>query len=162
MPTQEAVLDVLKHVTDPELPFLSVIDLGMIEQVEVSPEGKVHVVMLPTFAGCPALEWLKENIRSAVENLPGVSAVEVEVSLAKTWSTNRMTEAARQKLKEKGIAPPHTYTGTLDVSSLQKPIPCPYCGSENTELRSPFGPALCRAFYRCNDCGQTFERFKPV
>ncbi len=155
-------MEALQHVSDPELPFLSVTDLGMIDEVTISPEGKVHIVMLPTFAGCPALEWLKENIRAAVRNVEGVSEVSVEVSLAKVWSTNRMSEAARRKLKEKGIAPPHRYEGILDVTTLQQPVTCPYCHSTHTELRSPFGPALCRAFYQCKACGQTFERFKPV
>ncbi len=152
----------LHRVTDPELPFLSVMDLGMIDEVAIDEAGNVSIVMLPTFAGCPALQWLKDNIRAAVGNVEGVRSVEVEISLRKAWSTNRMSAEARRKLQEKGIAPPHEYRGDFQVETLTEPVECPYCGSTQTELRSPFGPALCRAFYQCRSCGQTFERFKPV
>ncbi len=159
---QSKIEATLRRVMDPELPFLSIVDLGMIDELKVDDCGNVSIVILPTFAGCPALQWIQHNIRSAVENVEGVRSVNVEVSLRKAWSTNRMTDEARRKLRDKGIAPPHRYRGELNVKTLTHPIPCPHCGSSQTQLRSPFGPALCRAFYQCNECGQTFERFKPV
>jgi ring-1,2-phenylacetyl-CoA epoxidase subunit PaaD len=159
MVTKEQVYKALEQVMDPEIPVLNVLDLGMITAVEAE-EGAVHVKMIPTFAACPAVEIIRRNISTVLEKALQVP-VTVEIDKAAHWNSNRMTEAARQKLLNFGIAAPQVYNGEA-YSEILLQTPCPHCGSENTYLRSPFGSTLCRAIHYCRNCGQVFEHFKPL
>ncbi len=157
--TLQAVYNSLEHVMDPEIPVLSVLELGMITDVKVDIEG-VHIKMIPTFAACPAVDIIKENIKNAVERdlqMPAFVMVDKEVN----WNSNRLTSAAKEKLRDFGIAPPARHEGEVSVDLLIKTT-CPHCGSENTYLRSPFGSTLCRALHFCRQCGMMFEQFKPL
>ncbi|PWV53838.1 1,2-phenylacetyl-CoA epoxidase subunit PaaD [Chitinophaga sp. S165] len=157
--TLQAVYNSLEHVMDPEIPVLSVLELGMITDVKVDIEG-VHIKMIPTFAACPAVDIIKENIKNAVERdlqMPAFVMVDKEVN----WNSNRLTNAAKEKLRDFGIAPPARHEGEVSVDLLIK-TNCPHCGSENTYLRSPFGSTLCRALHFCRQCGMMFEQFKPL
>ncbi len=167
MITQQAVWNALDTVTDPEIPVVSVVELGIIQDVEVR-DGEVYVAMTPTFAGCPALYLMKDEIRAAVENLGVPSAdVTVEVKLSPAWTSERITESGRRKLKEIGLAPPDRVPSNggiiaLDSIALLDGVECPFCDSRDTILESPFGPTMCRTLYYCNGCQQPFEKFKAL
>ncbi|NSL89471.1 phenylacetate-CoA oxygenase subunit PaaJ [Chitinophaga sp. Mgbs1] len=155
----EEVFQSLEHVMDPEIPVLSVVDLGMITGVDIEGEG-VRIRMIPTFAACPAVSYIQQNIRKTVEQELGI-AVTVEIDKEAHWHSNRMTDAAKEKLKNFGIAPPQVIEGEMRAEIMLE-TPCPHCGSEQTYLRSPFGSTLCRAIHYCRSCGQVFEQFKPL
>ncbi len=162
MVTEQDVWKALEQVYDPEIPELSVVDLGMILSVDVAPDGKaVKVVFTPTFAACPAIPVIKEDIAAKIRELLPVESVTVEVSYDQPWNSNRITERGRQILKQRGFAPPPHVTAEIELEVLYT-VPCPYCGSTNTELQTPFGPTLCRAIHYCHNCHQSFEQFKPV
>lgn len=156
----DLVWESLANVSDPEIPVLNVLEMGMIPAVRVEDETVV-VEMTPTFAGCPALDLIRENIRHAVQSA-GFEDVRVDVVFDPPWTSDRITPEGRRKLKEFGLAPP-ARCGTTGVTfqALQK-VACPYCHSAETTLESIFGPTLCRAIHYCNACRQSFEQFKPV
>lgn len=142
---------VLSEIEDPELP-VTLTDLGLIQGVEIDG-GKVRVRMVPTFTACPAIEVMRETIRARLRQLPGVDEVTVELTFAEPWTMARLTERGRQRLHAHGLSLPRRH--------LSEPAVCPFCGSTNTVLESPFGPTLCRAIYYCRDCRNPIERFKP-
>jgi ring-1,2-phenylacetyl-CoA epoxidase subunit PaaD len=147
----DRIWEALGTIQDPELP-VTVIDLGLIDTVTVDG-GRVHVAMIPTFSACPAIEVMRQDIQKTLLNLPGVHSVEVELSFAEPWTMARMTERGRQRLMDHGLSVPHRHAGA--------PVTCPFCGSTNTVLESPFGTTLCRSIYYCRDCRNPIERFKP-
>lgn len=159
--TAEKILEALQAVRDPEIPTISVVDMGIITGVEIASEDQVTVRMTPTFVGCPAIEVMRNDVEHAVRGL-GVDVVEVVVNFDIPWSTNRLTEKGRAALLQHGLAPPEHYDDlTLELEVLNN-VACPYCGSRKTTLKSPFGPTLCRSLHYCNSCLQAFEGFKPV
>jgi ring-1,2-phenylacetyl-CoA epoxidase subunit PaaD len=150
----------LADVADPEIPVVSVLDLGMVEAIEVRPDG-IRVELLPTFVGCPALDL----IRTAVERRLGAFGRPVEVRFAyrAPWSSDRITPEGRAKLQASGFAPPTPSQPDQPILvQLALPVPCPHCGSHRTVLENAFGPTQCRAIHHCTACRQPFERFKPV
>lgn len=157
---EEAVAEALKDVQDPELPTLSVIDLGMVSAVDVGDNGHVHVRMLPTFVGCPALQLIERRVRTRLLEIPGVVDVEVSFRTDEIWTSDRISELAGKKLKEFGIAPPPCRLLERRVSEWV--VSCPYCGSSKTHLENLFGPTACRSLYYCDGCHQPFEVMKPV
>ncbi len=159
MITANDVLQALYSVKDPEIPTISVVDMGIITDVAVNADGVV-VTMTPTFVGCPAIDVMRADVQAAVEGM-GVDNVTVNVTFDVPWTTNRLTEAGKQALLKHGLAPPQPYDLELELTVLDH-MACPYCGSTNTELKSPFGPTLCRSLHYCHACLQAFEGFKPV
>ena len=155
--TKQAILDALHEVKDPEIPVISVVDLGVITDIEAN-ENHARVTMTPTFVGCPAIDFMREQIKKKVQEL-GFEKVEVLVDREYKWSTNDISEKGKQLLKEFRLAPPPKISGEVELNDLQ--AACPHCGSKNTTLNTPFGSTLCRAIYYCNDCKLTFEQFKP-
>jgi ring-1,2-phenylacetyl-CoA epoxidase subunit PaaD len=147
----------LTSVTDPEIPVLSVIDMGMIAGVRID-EGRVTVDVTPTFVGCPAIDRIREDIRTALKAL-GEHEVAVNIVFHPPWTSDRITETGRRKLQAFGLAPPSRECGS--TGELGK-VECPYCGSRQTDLESLFGPTLCRSIHYCRSCLQSFEHFKPV
>ena len=147
-------------VVDPEIPVVSVVEMGMIPDVAVV-EDAVTVELAPTFAGCPALDMIRGQIIEAVLGA-GFHKVDVRVVFDPPWSTERITEVGRRKLKEFGLAPPTRCHGSPVSESMLHQVACPYCDSGDTTLESIFGPTLCRAIHYCNSCRQSFEQFKPV
>lgn len=158
------VWGVLENVKDPEIPVLSVIDMGII--TEVKPQTANHkpqsctITMTPTFVGCPAIGVMKNNIIAELRKL-GFDDVLVNVDYETQWSTERMKPEAKVKLEKFGLAPPPHIEGELTLEQLNR-VRCPHCGSTDTTLRSSFGSTLCRAIRFCFNCKQGFEQFKPV
>lgn len=157
--TPEEIWRILETVKDPEIPVVSVVELGLIRSVGVQ-EGKVVVSFTPTFAGCPALLVMREEIDQRLRQA-GAQEVEVKLIYSPAWSSDWITSTARRKLREFGLAPPPRHAGLVE-QVLDEAAVCPYCGSLETALKNSFGPTLCRAIYFCNNCRQPFEQFKPV
>lgn len=142
---------------DPELPFLTLGDLGILRRVEVDPEGDVRVVLTPTYSGCPALGHMAEEVRRTLREA-GFPAVQVVTELAPAWSTDRLGPSARAKLEAMGIAaPPSTAAAPVALT-----LKCPHCGSLRTRELSHFGATACKSLWRCQDCGEPFEHFKAL
>lgn len=158
--TTQDIWRALEDVKDPEIPFISVVDLGIVTDVTRSDDNKVTVRMTPTFTGCPALDMIQTQLRQAVEAL-GFDNVEVLVDRSVTWNSNRVTPKGKKQLEQFGLSSPKLHNGTI-TQELVEYARCPHCGSENTSLRSPFGSALCRSIHICYDCKQSFEKFKEV
>jgi ring-1,2-phenylacetyl-CoA epoxidase subunit PaaD len=157
-----ALWDALAGVPDPEIPAVSIVDMGMVGSIEV--EGAdARVTILPTFTGCPAIDVILADVRTAIGAVAGVGSVDVKTSFDPPWTTERISEEGRVKLKEFGLAPP-TGTGPVLITQIGLPAVsiCPFCGSRNTRNENPFGPTPCRALYYCDDCRNPFEQFKPV
>jgi ring-1,2-phenylacetyl-CoA epoxidase subunit PaaD len=159
---EDAIWEALAEVMDPEIPAVSVVDMGMIREVEVS-SGHARVVVLPTFTGCPAISVIKSDVGAAAASVDGIEHVTVETSYDPPWTTDRITVEGRRRLKEFGLAPP-TGSGPVMISEigLPKVAACPFCGSTDTVNENVFGPTPCRALYYCNSCRNPFEQFKPV
>jgi ring-1,2-phenylacetyl-CoA epoxidase subunit PaaD len=160
----------LSVVTDPEIPVVSIVELGIVREVRWDPVDPALLVVgvTPTYSGCPATELIMSGIRDALAAL-GVTALHLETRLAPPWTTEWMSADALRKLREYGIAPPRSAgaAAPIDVSGLgplkrrQPAVPCPRCGSERTELVAQFGSTACKAQYRCSDCLEPFDYFKP-
>ncbi len=159
MLTESQILTALQDVKDPEIPAVSIVELGLIADVQVEPES-VRVKITPTFAGCPAVEVMRAGAEKKIREL-GVEWVSVEITFDPPWNSNRISAEGRRKLKEFGLAPPRVHNGTLDLIQLEL-VNCPFCGSADTTLESAFGPTLCRAIHYCHNCQQSFEQFKPL
>jgi len=154
------VLAALDEVGDPEIPAVSVVELGMVEGVDVEPD-LIRVELLPTFVGCPALEI----IRDAVSERLGTFGrpVAVEFSFSTPWTSDRISPAGREKLRRSGFAPPpHLGSGQALPMLGETQVRCPYCDSARTTLENIFGPTQCRSIRHCSDCRQPFEAFKPI
>jgi ring-1,2-phenylacetyl-CoA epoxidase subunit PaaD len=170
---ERRVWEVLREVYDPEIPTISVVDLGIVHRVEAMPE-RVRVEILPTFIGCPAIEVMRETIRERLVAAAVAPEVSVGVTFAAQWSSDRITPAGHERLREAGFAPPGDAPAfvadvagkVLNLNPLGAVRPalvaCPYCGSKSTTLENRFGPTLCRSIYHCNNCRQPFEAFKAV
>ncbi|MBL7851086.1 MAG: phenylacetate-CoA oxygenase subunit PaaJ [Cyclobacteriaceae bacterium] len=157
---REEVLQWLEEVKDPEIPVLSLIDLGVITEVDVTG-AKVRVEMTPTFVGCPAMDYMRNEVETVLKS-HGVKEAEVNVSLKKSWSSDHITEKGKAALKAFGLAPPPGLKGLIqDIDILEHAV-CPRCNGTNTVMRSPFGPTLCRSLHYCHDCHEAFEQFKPL
>jgi ring-1,2-phenylacetyl-CoA epoxidase subunit PaaD len=162
-PPLEAVVRArLADVDDPEIPGVSIVDLGIVRDVRVSPHA-IHVELLPTFVGCPALDMMRDAVSDALAGL--AEHVHVEFSYAEPWTAARITADGRAGLAARGFAPPvvaHDPTGAGAALPVLPMAQCPFCGSRRATLENAFGPTLCRAIYYCADCRQPFEQFKSV
>jgi ring-1,2-phenylacetyl-CoA epoxidase subunit PaaD len=157
---ERAVVDALRDVPDPEIPVISVVDLGVIGQVEVGAD-RLRVELLPTFVGCPALDPMRDAVAARLAALAPGRAIDVDVVFDPPWTTDRITPEGRRRLAASGFAPPVTGASALPVT-LDVPVPCPWCGSRRTVLENAFGPTACRSIRYCTVCRQPFEQFKPV
>ncbi|UOE75079.1 1,2-phenylacetyl-CoA epoxidase subunit PaaD [Parageobacillus thermoglucosidasius] len=153
----ERIMEMLDSVKDPEIDSVSVIDLGMIEDVQVQ-HGEVTVKLLPTFIGCPALDIIQQRVEQTLLQLKGIDRVTVEVIRHPPWTSDRITEKGREKLKEFGIAPPPRQVD----SNGEWHVECPYCHSSFTVIENLFGPTACRSIFYCKQCKNPFEAMKPI
>jgi ring-1,2-phenylacetyl-CoA epoxidase subunit PaaD len=152
---KKKIWSILETVTDPEVPVLTVIDLGIVRDVKINAGG-IEVVITPTYSGCPAMDMIAANIK--MELLAnGYPKIKITSVLSPAWTTDWMSEEGKRKLKEYGIAPPQTRS---DRPGLTDNIECPQCHSTNTRLISEFGSTACKALYQCNDCKEPFDYFK--
>ena len=161
MVTEEQVWEALAEITDPEIPVISVVELGVVRGIEIG-DGRVRVEFTPTFLGCPALETMREQMSARIAELG--AEPEVEVVLDDSWSTDRITPEGREKLRAAGLAPPSPRSaGTPRLVQLESNgFRCPYCGSRDTALENIFGPTPCRSLRYCRSCRQPFEQFKTI
>lgn len=155
MTLEERVMEALQTVKDPEIPTISVVDLGIVYAVRTI-DRHVEIDAMPTFSGCPALDIIKRDMKLAVEDIHDVKSVTVTFIRDPIWTTERVSEKGRRELKEFGIAPPENHQGD------EWRVPCPYCGSVYTTLDNIFGPAACRSILYCKSCKNPFEAMKPV
>ena len=161
--TQDQVYLALAKVRDPEIPMLSVLDLGIIRKVEIA-SSIVSIKVTPTYSGCPALKLIEDSIVETLR-LEGLPNVKIERAFSPAWSSDWISAEGRKKLKEFGIAPPLPCSENNDLLVLIKPkapqnVPCPFCDSLETNLQSNFGSTACKALYYCKICKQPFEYFK--
>ncbi|QNR25794.1 1,2-phenylacetyl-CoA epoxidase subunit PaaD [Croceimicrobium hydrocarbonivorans] len=155
----EAIWKILKNVADPEIPVLTVVDMGVVREVEVEDQ-KVIVSITPTYSGCPAMNEIESNIQWALEEA-GYNEVEIKTLISPPWTTDWMTDEGKAKLQEYGIAPPEGSSADKSVLFGEaKKVMCPRCKSRNTTMVSQFGSTACKALYKCEDCKEPFDYFK--
>jgi ring-1,2-phenylacetyl-CoA epoxidase subunit PaaD len=154
-----AVWAALAEVPDPEIPTISVVDLGIVRSAEFSSTGDLRVELMPTFIGCPATAVMRDAVEQRLIGLGVANEVEVVITFAEPWTSDRITPAGRAHLRTSGFAPPPPADTELPMLAS---VACPYCGSTATGMDNAFGPTLCRAIYFCNGCRQPFEQFKPI
>ena len=162
-PTRASVLALLDGVMDPEVPVLSVRELGIVRDVDITADGSAVVTVTPTYSGCPAIQVIEQDILAALA-AAGVRA-RVQTTYAPAWTTDWIEPAARAKLKAYGIAPPGPADdsgGLVQLLRRRAAAQCPYCDSHDTEVRSEFGSTACKAVCWCRDCRQPFEEFKAI
>jgi ring-1,2-phenylacetyl-CoA epoxidase subunit PaaD len=165
---ERGVRAALQDVRDPEIPPLSIVDLGIVERLEVTDKD-VRIELLPTFAGCPALDVIREDVVAAVQPVAGGRRVDVRFVASPPWTSDRITSAGREALRSHGLTPPpgdapaagRVGPISIRLSALPEHAPCPFCGSDDTVRESAFGPTLCRSTHFCNACRNPFEAFKP-
>lgn len=156
----QTIWQALDEVKDPEIPVVSVVEMGIVRKVETSAET-VSITMTPTFSGCPALHVIKADIKAKMLEL-GFKKVEVTTVLSPAWSTDWITEEAKEKLYAYGIAPPEPVNEDGLIRLELSPTPCPRCGSLDTTTQNTFGPTLCKSIHTCNTCKEPFEAFKSL
>jgi ring-1,2-phenylacetyl-CoA epoxidase subunit PaaD len=154
MPVRERAYQAVSRVVDPEIPVLSIVDIGILRDVAVV-DGTVVVTITPTYSGCPAMDVIADDVRLALGNA-GFDAVEVRTVYAPAWTTDWMTEAGKRRLEEYGIAPPRS------VAGVDEPVLCPQCRSAQTRTISEFGSTACKALMVCSACREPFDRFKEL
>lgn len=163
MLTESEAWKLLDSVPDPEVPAVSVVELGIIRELHCAPDG-ISVVVTPTYSGCPATEVIGLAIRDALA-AAGAGRVELETRLDPPWTSDWIGEAAREKLRAYGIVPPSgkaAVGGAQPIRFVKPTLTCPRCGSKNTERLSEFGSTACKATWRCKSCLEPFEYFKPI
>ena len=156
--TEGIIYQILEEVTDPEIPVLTIEDLGIIRLVEIV-EGQVRITITPTYSGCPAMDMIQVNIRSALEDR-GITNVDIITEINPPWTTDWISEKGKQKLKEYGIAPPVGSVNKKNLMLDEVVVACPLCESEDTEMISQFGSTPCKSLYRCKSCLEPFDYFK--
>ena len=155
----DRVWDLLDHVMDPEIPVISVVDLGIVRDVRQGADG-LEVVITPTYSGCPATRQIEQDICAALARA-GMDA-KLSVVLSPAWTTDWISQAGREKLEGYGIAPPAGKTGKRAMFGAEPQVACPRCGSVQTEMISEFGSTPCKALWRCGECREPFDYFKCI
>jgi ring-1,2-phenylacetyl-CoA epoxidase subunit PaaD len=154
------IKETLEMVMDPEIPTISIVDLGIVTEIVSGKEKHAFVQLTPTFSGCPALKVMEQLVADALRSA-GYEEVEVETSFKTQWNTNMISEKGRAALLKHGLAPPPKHDGYFELDVLSD-INCPLCDSRNTTMQTPFGPTLCRSMHYCKNCSNAFEAFKPI
>ncbi len=162
--TRDEIMEILTEVKDPELPFIDVVELGIVRDVIFDGAG-IRVDVTPTYSGCPAIRVIESDIVAAL-NAHGLEDVRVNTVFSPAWTTDWLSEATKQKFRNYGIAPPHAVNDTAGIAELvslrraSAAIECPFCTSSNTEQKSVFGSTACKSIHFCNSCHQPFDHFK--
>jgi ring-1,2-phenylacetyl-CoA epoxidase subunit PaaD len=158
MVTKEEIYSLLEEVSDPEVPVLSIIDLGVVRNVSFENNAWL-ITLTPTYSGCPAMQTMEEEILLKLKER-GLSTVKILTTLSPAWTTDWLSENGRKKLKAYGIAPPEDEQDKSLLFSSPTIVPCPVCNSKNTRLISQFGSTACKAHYQCSACQEPFDYFK--
>lgn len=160
--SRDELFAVLNEVMDPEVPVLSVVELGIVRDVAMTSEG-VTVTVTPTYSGCPAMSVIEQDIEAAL-HAHGIANVTVKTSFTPAWTTDWIPAEAREKLRAYGIAPPgaEDHDAPIAIGRRRAAVRCPYCGAVDTQLRSEFGSTACKAIHTCRSCNQPFEEFKAI
>ncbi len=158
--TRDEVYAWLEQVKDPEIPVLSLVDLGVITDIAIDGHH-VKIEMTPTFVGCPAMDIMKGEVIDALVK-HGIVDPEVDINFKRAWTSDMISEKGKAALKKFGLAPPPDAHQVFADLSILEHAACPRCGGTNTEMRSPFGPTLCRSLHYCFNCKEAFEQFKPL
>lgn len=156
------IWEILETIPDPEIPVISVVELGVIRKVDATPEQTL-ITITPTYSGCPAMKVFEDDIVNTLTE-KGYPNVKIKTVFSPAWTTDWMSDEAREKLRKYGIAPPQKGTNDKGVlfASGPKEVPCPQCKSTETKLLSQFGSTACKAVYTCSNCGETFDYFKCI
>ena len=160
----ERAWDIASEVPDPELPMLTLADLGVLRKVKQDEDGAIMVFITPTYSGCPAMATMRDDLVHRLTDA-GFESVRVKVQLSPAWTTDWITEAGRKALSDNGISPPGEAPRgpvTLQLAPTRRVIQCPQCGSDDTEVTSEFGSTACKALYRCGACGEPFDHIKEI
>lgn len=156
----EKIYEILGTVSDPEIPVLTILDLGIVRDVKLDEvSGDLEVVITPTYSGCPAMDFIEVNIRAALEEA-GIAQAKITTVLSPAWTTDWLTESGKAKLKAYGIAPPVGSADKLSLLGEKIEVECPRCGSKDTKLVSQFGSTACKSLYQCRACLEPFDYFK--
>ncbi len=159
MMDKSLIIAKLQSVTDPEIPVLTIDDLGILRDVEIH-EDSVTVFITPTYNGCPAMDMISVHIKAALQEI-GINNVEVMLIMHPAWTTDWISDEGRKKLWDYGITPPQQGAAELSLDDFTDPVvPCPHCTSKNTKMVSRFGSTACKSLYQCNDCSEPFDYFK--
>jgi ring-1,2-phenylacetyl-CoA epoxidase subunit PaaD len=158
MVTEKEIWAYLEEVADPEIPVLTIVDLGIVRGVKIDGDH-VQVTITPTYTGCPAMKLIEDLIKETLSS-KGINHVGVDLVISPAWTTDWLSESGKNKLREYGIAPPENEVDKSVLFSKPTVVPCPRCGSENTRMISLFGSTACKAQYQCNDCLEPFDYFK--
>lgn len=161
MLTKDAVIDFLSQIPDPEIPVISIVELGVVRDVNVSG-NKVEIKITPTYSGCPAMKQMEDDVRKKLLEI-GFTEISINTVYSPPWTTDWLSPEAKQRLQEYGIAPPEESTNDKSfLTGKPKQITCPRCKSKNTYLISQFGSTACKALYQCKDCLEAFDYFKCI
>jgi ring-1,2-phenylacetyl-CoA epoxidase subunit PaaD len=157
---KEEIIDLLSDIKDPEIPVVTITEMGMLRDVNIS-DDKVDVIITPTYSGCPAMNMIKDSIERKL-NSAGIDNFNVITKYSPAWTTDWMTEGTHEKLREYGIAPPegNSSDNVFDDLFATREIKCPHCRNSNTYQKSKFGSTPCKSLHYCNDCEEPFEHFK--
>lgn len=162
MQTKESVISLLSEIPDPEIPVITIVELGVIRDVIISDKETIEVIITPTYSGCPAMKQMEDDVRSKLAE-HGFNTIKITTVYDPAWTTDWLSEEAKLKLQKYGIAPPEE--STTDKSFLTgkpKHVTCPRCKSKNTVMISQFGSTACKALYKCNECLEVFDYFKCI
>ena len=167
--TEQSILAFLKEIPDPEIPVISIVDLGIIRKISIchpeSLEGQptsVEIEITPTYSGCPAMKQMEDDIASTLKK-QGIENIHIKMVYAPAWTSDWLSVDAKERLRQYGIAPPQESTNDKSfITGKVKQINCPRCGSLHTEMVSQFGSTACKALYRCKDCLEPFDYFKCI
>ncbi len=161
-PSKEEIISLLSQIPDPEIPVISIVDLGILREVEIVNEKEVKVIITPTYSGCPAMRVIEDEIKKLLVGLK-FEKIDIQTTLSPAWTTDWLSTSAKEKLRNYGIAPPEktSFDKNSIIGKVRK-ISCPQCNSEQTEMISQFGSTACKALYRCLSCREPFDYFKCI
>lgn len=151
--SKEKIWSILAQVKDPEIPVISIEELGVLRDIKIE-NNEIVVIITPTYTGCPAMDMIRVNITAALQD-KGFKNIKIETILSPAWTTDWISDAGKEKMRKYGIAPPEP-----KLNGVKDGVPCPLCGSTNTKVISAFGSTACKALYRCADCLEPFDYFK--
>ncbi len=162
MKTKEHILSLLSEIPDPEIPVISIVELGVIRDIHITSATSIELNITPTYSGCPAMKQIEDDVKKKLIE-DGFTSIKINTIFSPPWTTDWLTQEAKEKLKKYGIAPPeHSTEDKSWLTGKEKIISCPRCHSKHTKLISQFGSTACKALYQCKDCLEPFDYFKCI